>query len=271
MSAEHATPRPDFDVIVRGKGPALLLAHGAGGGIQGNFGLVLDDLARDHTVIGPHYPGSGATPVATDPIRLDDLADRVVAAAVTRGHESFAVLGESLGAAVAVRAATRHPERVTALVLTAGFAVADPALAMATQFIKVLGAAGEWRALARLGCVTCMSDTDEAGYSAPELDAVIQRFQEQIPPGTLDHFDLVARVDVRDDLARVSAPTLVVIPTGDRLILPDTSRRLADGIPGAEAVELPGAGHILGESDRATWLRLVREFLAGVGPRPDRP
>lgn len=53
---------PQLDVHVQGSGPALLLAHGAGGGIQGNFGLVLDDLARDHTLVGPHYPVAGGSP-----------------------------------------------------------------------------------------------------------------------------------------------------------------------------------------------------------------
>ena len=84
----------------------------------------------------------------------------------------------------------------------------------------------------------------------------------------VDHFDLVSRVDVRDDLARVTVPTLVVAPTGDRLVMPESSHLLAAGIPGAKLVELPGAAHVLDEPDRATWLRLVREFLATIAPLP---
>jgi pimeloyl-ACP methyl ester carboxylesterase len=261
MTNQYPLPQSRLDVLVQGAGPALLLAHGAGGGIQGNFGLVLDDLSRDHTVIGPHYPGAGATPVATEPLRLDDLADQLVASAVARGHDTFGVLGESLGSAVAIRAATRHPQRVTALVLTAGFAVADPVLALAARLIKTLARAGEWAAVARLACVACMSPARLAEISETELDAMVARILEGMPPGTVDHFDLASRVDVRDDLARVTAPTLVVAPTGDRLVLPDSSHRLAAGIRGAELVELPGAAHVLEEDDRATWLRLVRKFL----------
>jgi len=267
MITEQPLPQPTLDVLVQGTGPALLLAHGAGGGIQANFGLVLEDLSRDHTVIGPHYPGAGGTPVATEPLRLDDLADQLVASAVAAGHDSFALLGESLGCAVAIRAATRHPHRITALVLTAGFAVADPVLALAAQLVTTLGRAGEWSAVARLACVSCMSPTDLATISSTDLDARVARTQAGMPPGMVDHFDLVSRVDVRDDLGQVSAPTLVVVPTGDRLVLPDSSRRLAAGIPGARLVELPGAAHILGEADRATWLRLVRDFLGTIPPR----
>ncbi|MGC5396347.1 alpha/beta fold hydrolase [Streptomyces sp. DT20] len=50
-------------------------------------------------------------------------------------------------------------------------------------------------------------------------------------------------------------------PTGDRLVLPESSYRLAAGIPGAQLLELPGAAHVLNPADRAIWLRHVREFL----------
>ncbi|MGW7247285.1 alpha/beta fold hydrolase [Streptomyces decoyicus] len=96
MTTDQVILQSGLDVLVQGTGPALLLTHGAGGGVQGNFGLVLDDLARDHTLLGPHYPGAGRTPVASEPLDLDDLADRLVAIAVSQGHERFAVLGESL-------------------------------------------------------------------------------------------------------------------------------------------------------------------------------
>ncbi len=270
MTTEHSfpAPAPDLDVVVRGSGPALLLAHGAGGGIHGNFGLVLDDLARDHTLIGPHYPGAGGTPVAAAPLDLDELADQLVASAVAAGQESFAVLGESLGSAVAVRVATRHPERVTALVLTAGFAVADPVLALAAQLIKVLGGAGRWAEVARLATLSVMSPAELADIAPADLDARAAQTLAALPPGMVDHFDLVSRVDVRPDLAHLSVPTLVVAPTGDRLVLPESSYRLAAGIPGAKLVELPGAAHVLSEPDRMTWLRHVRDFLDTTAERP---
>ncbi|MGW1770875.1 alpha/beta fold hydrolase [Streptomyces sp. NPDC002104] len=268
MTTDRALPAPHLDVLVRGRGPALLLAHGAGGGIEGNFGLVLDDLSRDHTLVGPHYPGAGRSPVAVAPLDLDDLADRLVAAAVAAGQDSFAVLGESLGSAVAVRIATRHPGRVRALVLTAGFAVADPVLDLAARLIKSLAAAAQWEDVARLALLSCMAPADLAGLGPAALGDAVARTLTVMPPGILDHFDLVSRVDVRADLAKVSAPTLVVAPTGDRLVLPDSSYRLAAGIPGARLVDLPGAAHVLGPADRATWLRHVRTFLAALPATP---
>lgn len=272
MTTEHAPLHSGLDVLVRGSGPALLLAHGAGGGIEGNFGLVLDDLARDHTLIGPHYPGAGRSPVASGPLDPDDLADRLIAAALASGQESFAVLGESLGSAVAVRAATRHPDRVTALVLTAGFPVADPVLGLASRIIGSLADAGRWDELARFACLSCLSPADLADITPEDLDAMTAATRAGIVPGMLDHFDLVSRIDVRADLEKVSVPTLVVVPTGDRLVLPESSYRLAAGIPGARLVELPGAAHVLGAADRAVWLRHVRAFLEALpGTVPGGP
>ncbi|MFZ3559932.1 alpha/beta fold hydrolase [Streptomyces sp. BH055] len=128
---------PALATTVTGTGPGLLLAHGATGSIEGNFAPVLPALAAAHTVVAPDYPGSGETPVADAPLDLDELTDAVVDSAVRRGVGRFAVLGFSLGTLVAVRAAVRHPERVTALVLTAGFARPDD---------HVLGLLPAWRA-----------------------------------------------------------------------------------------------------------------------------
>ncbi|WP_307808203.1 alpha/beta fold hydrolase [Streptomyces oryzae] len=253
-----------LDVHVQGSGPALLLAHGAGGGIEPNFGQVLGDLASDHSLVGPHYPGAGSSPLPGEPLDLDALVDAVVEAAVSRGHERFVLLGESLGSAVSIRAAARYPQRVTGLVLTAGFAVADPALSFAAELITRFGRAGEWDAVARVATHACLPEDELYELTAEGLQAAVAATRAGIPSGMVEHFDLVRRVDVRGDLAGISVPTLVAMPTGDRLVLPDCSRQLAAAIPGASLVEIPGGAHVLGERHRKLWLGHVREFLAAL-------
>ncbi|MDA0566819.1 alpha/beta hydrolase [Streptomonospora sp. S1-112] len=222
------TQSPDLATTVLGSGPALLLAHGAGGGIQPNYGAVMTRWARRHTVIGPDYPGTGATPRSPVPLDLDDLADRLVDSAVRAGAERFALHGYSLGSAVAVRAAVRHPERVTALVLAAGFAHPDPA------FRALLTA---WH--------------DDVAAAGPAAD----------PPGAADHVDLCLRVDTRADLPRVAAPTLVIATAQDDLVAPSHSDVLAEAIPGARRVDL-ASGHLIWEDAPEEWARLVEDFLA---------
>jgi pimeloyl-ACP methyl ester carboxylesterase len=251
--AEH------FAKIVRGSGPGLLLAHGGGGSVEGNFGPIIDDLATTHTVVGPDYPGSGATPRSTGPLDLDDLADGLVGVAVDAGVERFTVLGYSLGTAVAVRAATRHPERVTGLVLTSGFARPDNRMRLAVAVWRAL-LDGDRRLLARFLALVATGDRYLDALAPGELDAAVDRLAEVVPPGTPEHVDLVASVDIRAELARIAVPALVIATTADRLAGPGLSRELAAGIPGARLVEI-AAGHGIGSEARDEWLAAIRGFL----------
>ncbi|GGS55202.1 MULTISPECIES: alpha/beta fold hydrolase [Streptomyces] len=256
-----ALPTSSLGRIVRGTGPGLLLAHGAGGGIDANYGPVLDTLAAQHTVVGPDYPGTGRTPRAGAPLSLDGLADELVATAVEEGVESFAIAGYSLGSSVAVRAATRHPERVTALILTAGFAHPNPRMLLAARI---------WRDLLRSDDLEHLAGfLSLLGLSAPALDAVgqdaldtaLKNTAATIPPGTPEHLDLlIDHVDVRADLPAIAVPTLVISTTLDQLVTPHHHRQLADTIPGAQYAEIP-TGHLPFVEQPEQWGALMRDFL----------
>ncbi|MFB9555395.1 alpha/beta fold hydrolase [Streptomyces roseoviridis] len=249
----------------------LLLAHGAGGGIEANFAPVREALAAGgRRVVGFDLPGTGAAPRATAPLDLDALADGLVAAADAAGAARFAVAGYSLGSAVAVRAATRHPERVSALVLTAPFALADHALRQTALLWRDLADGDRPELLARLlvplafGAATLEALTTEAVEAAVRLTA------ESIPPGSADHADLVARADVRADLPRLTVPTLVVSTTEDRLVSPALHRGVAASIPGARLTEL-ATGHAPFAENPEAWGKLMAEFLEHAGRQEDAP
>jgi pimeloyl-ACP methyl ester carboxylesterase len=255
--AEH------FAHVVRGSGPGILLAHGGGGSIAGNFGPILDDLATTHTVVGPDYPGSGDTPRSPEPLVLDDLADALVRTAVDAGVDRFAVLGYSLGTAVAVRIAVRHPERVTGLVLTAGFAHPDNRIRLAARIWRDLLAAGDRVLLARYLTLVGTGATHLNALGPAQVEAAVSALADFVPAGSPEHVDLVTAVDARSDLPRVKAPTLVVATAEDGLAAPEHSRQLADGIPGAELVEI-AAGHSIAAEARDEWLAAIRSLLARV-------
>ncbi|WP_406106168.1 alpha/beta fold hydrolase [Micromonospora globbae] len=255
------SPATSYVRTVRGTGPGLLLAHGASGGVAANYGPLLDTLAADHTVVGVDYPGSGDTPRAGAPLVLDDLADQLVAAADEQGLDRFAVLGYSLGSAVAVRVASRYPARVAALVLTAPFARPNTRLRLAAEQVRDLQARGEMFLLARHTLPLALGADALEALSPDEVQDVLRTSATTAPPGGGDQMDLVTRVDVRDDLSRITARTLVISTTADLLVTPDLHRDVAAAIPGAELVEIP-TGHLPFLEDPTAWEAAITRFLA---------
>lgn len=79
------------------------------------------------------------------------------------------------------------------------------------------------------------------------------------------HFDR----DLREVLPSIRVPTLVLHRAGDRHIRVGHGRYLAEHIPGAKYVELPGEDHLFYVGDTETMLGEIEEFLTGVRPLPD--
>jgi len=59
----------------------------------------------------------------------------------------------------------------------------------------------------------------------------------------------VSNFDIRDLLPKISVPTLVLHVRGDVMVPIEEGRRMAEGIPGARFVSLPGKNHIPLEHD----------------------
>ncbi|MGK4584303.1 alpha/beta fold hydrolase [Kitasatospora sp. HPMI-4] len=246
--------------ITKGSGPALVLAHGAGGGAEANWGTLIGPLAEHYSVVAPDYPGSGASPVEEGPLDLDDLADRLVAAAVEEGHESFDLVGFSLGSAVSVRAAARHPERVRSLVLVAGVAKAGSQIRLVID--ALLAAERLSPELWGKFNITYAFGADWINrHSSDELTLLAKAVAAGTPAGLRRQFELVSTVDITGDLPRITVPTLVISTTEDTLSVPAQHRTFAEHIPGARLLEL-ASGHLVAIERGPELLAAIRDFLA---------
>ena len=131
--AAPATPKPtksghitangvDYYYALYGKGEPLLLLHGGLGQIE-MFGTNLGALAAKRSVIGVDLQGHGRSSLGErdiDPVAMGDDMDVILE---QLGQKQVDVLGYSMGAAVALRFAVQHPDRVRRLVLVScGFA-----------------------------------------------------------------------------------------------------------------------------------------------------
>ena len=243
-----------------GSGPGLLLAHGAGSSLAGTYGPILEGLAARHTVVGIDYPGSGETPRSTSALSIDDLADQLVAAADAEGLDRFAVSGYSLGGPIAIRAATRHPERVTALVLTAAFAHRDNRLALISSIWSKIASSNDRELLGEFLLMVALGTDALESMPFEQLQQTIGFAASTAADGSAEQTDLVGRVDVRDDLANIKVPTLVISTTDDRVTSVALHRQLADSISSAELAEI-ATGHLPMLERGDEWLHLINDFL----------
>jgi pimeloyl-ACP methyl ester carboxylesterase len=238
----------DAEYVCAGRGRPVGLAHGASGDVDANFSPLLETLGERWSFVGSRYPGTGGSgPVHDLPsvLRPEVLADRLVEALDAEGHQRVPVAGVSFGCSVAIEAALRHPDQM--LGTWEGLAGGPP---------ERLGAF----LLSQLGSPDGLARHDRAGtFAADALDA-----GRGVNPAGLAHLRAAAQVDLQDRLGQLRVPTLVVVAGADRVVLPAASSRVVAGIPGAELVEYPAAGHVFTPEEGVVWARDVEAFLARV-------
>lgn len=166
-------------------------------------------------------------------LHLDTAVAHVLAGLDAGGVRRAHVVAVGLGAVVATRLAARHPERVDRLVLNGG-QVRQSGLAGWLQG-RLLGRMSDQRMQAR-------------GVRRERVTAVVRAMRD---------------LDLRGDLVRVAAPTLVVHGRSDRAHRPG-ARALAAGIAGARYVEVEGGERLNTDHPRA-FNEVVLAFLSEPG------
>jgi pimeloyl-ACP methyl ester carboxylesterase len=101
---------------IHGTGKPLIMLHGGFGAFE-MFAALSPALAEKYQVIGVDLYGHGRTALTDRPIGFEDMADDIAGLVGQLGLGKAALLGFSLGGAVALQTAIRHPELVERLVL----------------------------------------------------------------------------------------------------------------------------------------------------------
>jgi pimeloyl-ACP methyl ester carboxylesterase len=99
-----------------GEGKPLVLLHGGFGSVE-MFGPNIELLAKNHRVIGVDLQSHGRSPAADRPMSFEAMADDIASLIKQLGLQKAAIMGFSLGGAVALRTAIQHPALVDRLVL----------------------------------------------------------------------------------------------------------------------------------------------------------
>ncbi|MEU9774176.1 MULTISPECIES: alpha/beta fold hydrolase [Streptomyces] len=185
-------------------------------------------------------PGHGGAP-AQPADSVAELAERLLATLDTLGVQRFGYAGCSVGGAIGIELALRHPHRVASLALVA----ASPRFGTADEFRQ-------------RGVVVRTNGLDPVARSAPErwftsafaaaqpaiVEWAVQMVRTTDPGCYIAACEALAAFDVRGDLSRVGVPTLVLVGSEDRVTGPAEARTLVAGIPDARLALVPGASHL---------------------------
>jgi pimeloyl-ACP methyl ester carboxylesterase len=265
--------RDGLDLAFRTAGdpaaPALLLVPGFASHVDvlwepGGPAGFLDRLAREAHVVVYDRRGQGRSSAAAPPTVEDDVAD-LAAVLDAAGAERAVVVGQSQGGATALAFAAAAPERVAALGLVGAYArVAHgdgyPHGPSRDELVAFAGLVAERWGDPAIGAVFAPSAADD-----PVFASWWTRSCELAMTPEAVRASLVRRahLDVRRQAEAVRAPTLVLHRAGDRVTPPEHGRWLAEHVPGARLLELPGEDHLWWTPDPAQIadpiVELVRE------------
>lgn len=231
-----------------GEGPPLLLG-GSLGTTLAMWEPVLAELTGACRVIRFDTRGHGGSPVPTGPYGIDDLGGDVLALMDRLGLERASYCGLSIGGMVGQWLGIHAPERIDRLVLLCTSAHLPPAEGWHDRAATVR-AAGSPAAIA--GAVVERWFTPGFAAANPELIEGYEAMVGSVPAeGYAGCCEAIGGMDLRPELERVAAPTLVVAGAQDPATPPAHGRAIAEAVrdgrlevldPGAHliAVERPG-------------------------------
>jgi DNA-binding SARP family transcriptional activator/pimeloyl-ACP methyl ester carboxylesterase len=182
------------------------------------------------------------------------------------GSRRVVLFGASEGGPACIRFAADHPGRVAGLILFAslakGSAAPDyPHALQAGQYdawLQQLVSAWGGPAGIETFAPSLAGDAKARAWWAGLLRAASS-------PGAIRGvLETLRDTDVRQHLARIAVPTLVLHRRGDRAVRIGASRHLADHIPHARFIELDGADHWAFAGDQQAVLDSVRQFVGGL-------
>ena len=239
--------------------PTLVFAHYFGGSRRA-WSPLLAALDDSLPKIAGNLPGfGGASPFADGP-SLDAHADHFAALA---GEEPWIAVGHSMGGKIALAAATQRPDRLRAMILIAASPPTPEPMDEAARNANIAAFGDRDAAEAQLHALTCKT-APEARLSKAII-AVCVEDQLRVDYASWRWWlERGSRADISDKTKAIALPTLVI--SGDRDTVMETSVAIgiANNLPNARRVVVPGAGHLLPIEMPIFTAALIEQFISGL-------
>jgi 3-oxoadipate enol-lactonase len=241
-----------------GEGPPLILFHSLLSD-RASFDGVVPKLSETFRVIVPELPGFGQSAPARGGLAAvaERMADSVKEYA---GGEGTIVLGNGYGGFVALQMAIDHPKIATKLVLAdCGAAFSEPG----RQAFRNMAAASAAEGLSAITDVA-MRRLFAADFQEQHPDLMRNRREAflRTDAGVFrEACEALASLDLRPKLPQVKVPVLVLVGEHDEATPPPMSHELANGLPNARLIVLPGCAHVPQLQEPELFLTAIEKFL----------
>jgi 3-oxoadipate enol-lactonase len=255
-----ALPDVELHYEVRGSGPPLVLVHGLGASTA-IWQKVAGPLSDDFRVIAYDLRGLGRSSTPSGPYTVGALLADLHGLAEALELERFLLVGHSLGGAVAVCYAARHPERLSGLV-----SVSAPSAAAEAQgpMLEKRAAIARRDGMQAVAAIHAQAGFPDAFRLQRARDVATYRsiIAGGDPEGYAALCGVIETLRNAQDLARIETPTLLIAGERDRIVAPEAVRASAAAIDGCEYVELEGCGHIVPFERPDELVRAIRDFAS---------
>lgn len=217
----------------------------------------LSILSEDWRVMAYDHRGSGITLAPTETITFDRLVDDVFEVMDAYGVEHCVLAAMSMGAAVALGAALRQPERISALVLVDSMDLRP--LSPPEKDMFLLGLTHDYpRALE--GFINACIVEPECEHIKHWGRHILSRASQE---SALALYKLSRDIPIQQNLAQITQPTLLIHGDADRLASLESAEWLAETLPNATLKVIAGAGHVPILTRPDTVAREIQDFFTG--------
>ena len=241
--------------------PVLVLCNSLGTTLE-MWDPQADALAEHFRLLRYDSRGHGRSPVPDGPYSIADLGRDVIELLDRLGLDRASLCGLSLGGMTAMWLGIHAPERVDRLALCCTSAHMPPRETWLDRAATV-----------RSQGMSAVAEATLERWFTPELierrpdvvDTARQTLLATPPEGYAACCEAIAGHDLRDEIGRIAAPTLVVAGTDDPATPPDHARLIANRVEGARLVVLEHARHLASvERPDAVTRELVGHLTAGA-------
>lgn len=239
-------PTGPLSYFVGGDGPPFLHIHGAGGL---RVSTVLQDLTETHRVYMPLIPGFDDTSAHEDLNSFPELTDMLAAFADREIGTPCPLNGHAMGGRLVIWYAILHGDKAGKVICQcpSGLRTQDRTMTDAQYTARVVTHADRVPDERRSPAVVAANRTAGHRYHTPGRGIVKAQFRDQ---------------EMIDRLGEITCKMLILQGSLDGVLAPDSVEFLAKQVRDARLVFVEDAGHLIEIDQRASFLDLVRDFLA---------